>query len=45
VLNGRSRKQIQAMLRIVSNGYSWLVLFLVLTALDLVAIVWLVDHI
>jgi hypothetical protein len=45
VLNGHSRRLIQAMLRIVPNGYFWLVLFLVLTALDLVAIVWLVDHI
>jgi hypothetical protein len=40
VLNGRSRGLIQGMLRVVSNGYPWLVLFLLLTAFDLVAVVW-----
>ena len=44
VLSGHSRGLIQAMLRIVPNGVSWLVLFLVLSAFDLVAIVLLVDQ-
>lgn len=45
VLSGHSRGLIQAMLRIVPNGYAWLGLFVVLTALDLVAVVWVVDRI
>jgi hypothetical protein len=45
VLNGHSRRLIQAMLRVVPNGFWWLGLFLVLTAFDLVAIVWVVDRI
>lgn len=45
VLNGHSRPLIQAMLRVVPNGFWWLGLFLVLTAFDLVAIVWAIDHI
>ena len=45
VLNGHSRGLIQAMLRIVPNGYLWLAFFVVLTALDLVAVVWLIDRI
>lgn len=44
VLNGHSRGLIQGMLRIVPNGYAWLALFLVLTALDLVAVVWLFER-
>jgi hypothetical protein len=32
------------MLGIVPNGYPWLGLFLVLTALDLVAVVWLLER-
>ncbi|MGB8328568.1 MAG: fatty acid desaturase CarF family protein [Polyangiales bacterium] len=45
VLSGHSRKLIQAMLRIVPNGFAWLALFVVLTALDLVAIVWVIERI
>ncbi|NNE19484.1 MAG: hypothetical protein HKN10_13490 [Myxococcales bacterium] len=45
VLSGHSRGLIQGMLRVIPNGYFWLVLFVVLTALDLVAICWLVDRI
>ena len=45
VLNGHSRGVLQWMLRIVPKGYVWLGLFLVLSALDLVAIAWLFDHI
>ncbi|MGB5810573.1 MAG: fatty acid desaturase CarF family protein [Polyangiales bacterium] len=41
VLSGHSRGVIQRMLRVVPNGYPWLVLFLLLTAFDLVAVVWL----
>jgi len=43
VLNGHSRKLIDAMLRVVPNGFSWLALFGILTAFDLVAIVWLIE--
>lgn len=45
VLSGHSRGLIQGMLRVVPNGFSWLVLFGVLTAFDLVAIVWLVERV
>jgi|GEM_PF-2542784 len=45
VLNGHSRGLIQAMLRLVPNGFAWLALFGVLTALDLVAVVWLVERV
>jgi hypothetical protein len=45
VLSGHSRGLIQWMLGIVPNGYFWLVLFGVLTALDLVAICWAIDQI
>ena len=45
VLNGHSRGVLQWMLRIVPNGYPWLGLFLVLSALDLVAIAWLFDYV
>lgn len=45
VLNGHSRHLIQAMLRVVPNGFWWLGLFLVLSAFDLVAVVWAIDHI
>jgi hypothetical protein len=44
VLNGHSRGLIQAMLRLVPNGYAWLLLFVGLTALDLVAVVWLLER-
>jgi len=44
VLNGHSRGLVQGMLGIVPNGYPWLVLFMVLTALDLVAGVWLLER-
>jgi hypothetical protein len=40
VLNGRSRGLIQRMLAVVPNGYPWLALFLLLTAFDLVVVVW-----
>lgn len=40
VLNGHSRHLIQRMLRVVPNGYPWLVLFGLLTAFDLVAVVF-----
>ena len=33
------------MLRIVPNGFPWLVFFGILTALDLVAVVWLIERI
>jgi Lipid desaturase domain len=45
VLSGHSRRLIQAMLRVVPNGFPWLALFGILTALDLVAIVWLLERI
>ncbi len=45
VLNGHSRGVIQAMLRAVPNGFAWLALFGVLTAFDLVVIVWGVEYI
>lgn len=45
VLNGHSRGLIQAMLRVVPNGFAWLALFVALTAFDLVAIVWLIERI
>jgi len=45
VLSGHSRGLIGAMLRIVPNGFPWLALFVVLTALDLVAVAWLVERI
>jgi hypothetical protein len=45
VLNGHSRRLIQAMLRVVPNGFPWLVFFGILTALDLVAVVWLIGWI
>lgn len=45
VLNGHSRGLIQGMLRIVPNGYPWLVLFLLLSAFDLVAVVWLIERV
>jgi hypothetical protein len=45
VLSGHSRRLIQAMLRVVPNGFPWLALFVVLTALDLVAVAWLVERI
>ncbi|HSN83956.1 MAG TPA: fatty acid desaturase CarF family protein [Polyangiales bacterium] len=45
VLNGHSRGLIQGMLRIVPNGYPWLGLFLLLSAFDLVAVVWLVERV
>jgi hypothetical protein len=45
VLNGRSRGLIQRMLGVVPNGYPWLVLFLLLTAFDLVAVVWCLEWI
>ena len=44
VLNGHSRGLIQQMLRIMPNGYCWLGLFLMLSAFDLVAVVWLLDR-
>lgn len=44
VLNGHTRGLVQAMLRTVPNGYAWLALFVGLTALDLVAVVWLLEH-
>jgi hypothetical protein len=44
VLSGHSRGLIQRMLGIVPNGYPWLGLFLVLTALDLVAVVWVLER-
>ena len=44
VLNGHTRGLVQAMLRIVPNGHAWLALFVGLTALDLVAVVWLLEH-
>ena len=45
VLNGHSRGLIQAMLRVVPNGYAWLALFVILTAFDLVAVAWMIDRI
>lgn len=45
VLNGHSRGLIQGMLKVVPNGYAWLVLFVVLTAVDLVAVCWFIDRI
>ena len=45
VLSGHSRGLIQAMLRVVPNGFPWLALFLVLSAFDLVAVVWLVGRV
>lgn len=45
VLNGHSRGIIEAMLRVVPNGYWWLALFLLLSAFDLVAITWLFERI
>ena len=44
VLNGHSRGLIQAMLRVVPSGHAWLLLFAGLTALDLVAVVWLLER-
>ena len=44
VLNGHSRGLIQRMLGVVPNGYFWLVLFLLLSAFDLVAVVWLLER-
>jgi hypothetical protein len=44
VLNGHSRRLVQRMLGIVPNGYPWLGLFLLLTASDLVAVVWLLER-
>jgi hypothetical protein len=44
VLNGHSRGLVRRMLGIVPNGYPLLGLFLVLTALDLVAVVWLLER-
>lgn len=44
VLNGHSRRLIQRMLKVVPNGYSWLALFLLLSAFDLVAVVWLLNR-
>ncbi|MEM7135708.1 MAG: fatty acid desaturase CarF family protein [Myxococcota bacterium] len=44
VLNGHSRGLIQRMLRVVPNGYPWLILFVLLTAFDLVAIVWVFER-
>jgi hypothetical protein len=43
VLSGHSRGLIQAMLRFVPNGFPWLALFGVMTAFDLVAIVYLIE--
>lgn len=43
--NGHSRRLIQAMLRVVPNGFPWPVFFGFLTALDLVAVVWLIERI
>ncbi|MEM9728363.1 MAG: fatty acid desaturase CarF family protein [Myxococcota bacterium] len=45
VLSGHSRGVLQWMLQRLPNGYVWLALFLILSALDLVAIAWLFDHI
>lgn len=45
VLSGHSRGLIQRMLGVVPNGYLWLVLFVVLTAFDLVAICWIIQRI
>jgi len=45
VLSGHSRGLIQAMLRIVPNGFPWLALFVVLTAFDLVFVAWLIERI
>ncbi len=45
VLSGHSHRLIDAMLRVVPNGIPWLALFGVLTAFDLVAIVWLIERI
>ncbi len=44
VLSGRSRGLIQRMLGVVPNGYPWLVLFLLLTAFDLVVVVWCIER-
>ena len=44
VLNGHSRGIIERMLRVVDNGFWWLGLFVLLTAFDLVAVVWLIDR-
>ncbi len=45
VLNGHSRTLIQKLLKIVPNGWVWLALFGVLTTLDLVAVVWVIERI
>ncbi len=45
VLNGHSRGLIQAMLGVVPNGFSWLAFFGLLTAFDLVAVVWVIERI
>lgn len=45
VLSGHSRGLIQSMLRVVPNGYAWLILFLLLTAFDLVVVVWVLEHV
>ncbi|MBW2510282.1 MAG: hypothetical protein JRE81_16755 [Deltaproteobacteria bacterium] len=44
VLNGHSHGLIQAMLRVVPSGHAWMLLFAGLTALDLVAVVWLLER-
>lgn len=44
VLNGHSSRLVQRMLEIIPNGYFWLVLFLLLSAFDLVAVVWLLER-
>ena len=44
VLNGHSRRLVDAMLRVVPNGYPWLVFFILLTAFDLVAFAWLLER-